>query len=128
MFPENTKVLRQTAYYQDYYELQHDLNEMKRWSNNWPLSFNPYKCKVITLGAFENIMYTHCYTISGHELEHTEYERDLCITVDSTLKFEQDLEKIKLANLMMGLIRHAFSHLSSRMLVPLYMAFVCSNQ
>lgn len=97
-FADDTKVLGQIANHQDSYELQHDQDEIQRWSKNWLLSFDPFRCK----GAFENIMYAHCYIISGHELEHIDYERDLGITLDSALKFEHILKKFELANSMMG--------------------------
>lgn len=69
-------------------------------------------------------MYALRYTISGHELEHVEYERDFGVTVSSTLKFEHVPEKIKLANSMMGLIRRVSCHPSPRMFVAPYTAFV----
>ncbi|KAK3861870.1 hypothetical protein Pcinc_032197 [Petrolisthes cinctipes] len=101
---------------------------MQLWSDKWLLKFNPSKCKVISLGALENIVYAHQYHICGEVLEHVDVENDLGVTIDSALKFEQHiLNKIKIANSMMGLIRRVFSYLSPEIFKPLYSALVRSH-
>ncbi|KAK3890732.1 hypothetical protein Pcinc_005335 [Petrolisthes cinctipes] len=128
MFADDTKVLRHITKYEDALELQDDLNRMQLWSVKWLLKFNPSKCKVISLGALENIVYAHQYHICGEVLEHVDVENDLGVTIDSALKFEQHiLNKIKIANSMMGLIRRVFSYLSPEIFKPLYSALVRSH-
>ncbi|KAK3880183.1 hypothetical protein Pcinc_015314 [Petrolisthes cinctipes] len=68
------------------------------------------------------------YHICGEVLEHVDVENDLGVTIDSALKFEQHiLNKIKIANSMMGLIRRVFSYLSPEIFKPLYSALVRSH-
>ncbi|KAK3867803.1 hypothetical protein Pcinc_026766 [Petrolisthes cinctipes] len=69
------------------------------------------------------------YHICGEVLEHVDVENDLGVTIDSPLKFEQHiLNKIKIANSMMGLIRRVFSYLSPDIFKPLlYSALVRSH-
>lgn len=128
MFADDTKILREIKSREDSYELQRDLDRLQAWSSEWLLNFNPSKCKIVTLGTFDNIVYAHRYTVHGHELEHVECERDLGIKVDAALKFDEHiLDKIKLANSMMGLIRRVFSHLTPNMFKHLYTSFVRSH-
>jgi hypothetical protein len=91
----------------------------------WLLNFHPNKCHVLTLGKFENIQYTHRYSIYDNELEHVFEEKDLGVTIDPSLRFEEHISmKVKKANMMMGLIRRSFSFLSCSLFKKLYITFV----
>ena len=64
-------------------------------------SFHPDKCHVLSLGKFENINYTQRYRIYGKELEHVVDEKELGVTIDHDLTFEDDISlKVKKANMM----------------------------
>ena len=53
------------------------------------------------------------YKVYDNELEHVFEEKDLGVTVDMQLKFEEHIaSKVKIANAMVGLIRRSFSFLS----------------
>ncbi len=125
MFADDSKIARHITNRHDSYELQHDLGRMQDWSNHWLLNFNPGKCKVISLGAFDSIVFAHRYSIYGQQLEHVESENDLAIIVDATFKFKEHIHsKIKLANSMMGLIRRVFSYFSPNMFKSLSTSLV----
>ena len=95
---------RMTQKYKNSESLQNDLDSLDDWSERWLLRFNPDKCHVLTLGKFENIMHTHRYKIYGTEIEHVFDEKDLGITVDSKLKFEEHISlKSRKANATMGM-------------------------
>ena len=54
--------------------LQADIDLLQRWSKMWLLKFHPDK---------------HRYGIYGNELDHVFEEKDLGITMDSELSFEE---------------------------------------
>ena len=56
---------------------QSDIDLLNEWSEKWQLKFNTDKYHVISLGKFENIMYTHRYMLNDEELEHVFEEKDL---------------------------------------------------
>ena len=62
----------------------------------------------------KNIKYTQRYRIYCNELEHVFEEKDLDVTIDSDLTFEDRISlKVKKANTLVGLIQRSFSSLSS---------------
>ena len=125
LFADDTKIFRSIMSQEDALSLQEDPKRLEEWSQQWLLNFNPEKCHVLTLGKFENIRYTCRYRIYGNELEHVFDEKDLGVTIDSALSFEEHIsEKVKKANSIMGLIRRSFSYLSCNLFRKLYMTFV----
>ena len=105
--------------------LQLDIDALQLWSNKWLLQFHPDKCHVLPLGKFDNIRYTHRYSISQHELGHVFEDKELGMTFDSDLKFDEHISaKVKKANAIVGLIRRSFSFLDCKLLKKLYTTFV----
>ena len=103
MFADDTKLFRQVTSKEDALVLQSDINLLDEWSKKWLLSFNKSKCHVLTLGKFDDIMYAHRYTVAGYEIEHVFQEKDLGVTVDSVLSFEEHIsKKVKTANSIVG--------------------------
>ena len=100
---------------------------MKRWSNTWLLEFHPDKLKHLHIAKNNN------YPPYGNSLETiktkpTSMEKDLGITVDKTLSFEDHMNtKIKKANSMMGMIRRGFQFLNRKNFTPLYKTMVRSG-
>ena len=91
LFADDTKLYRQITSRKDAHILQCDL---RNWSEKWLLKFNLDKCHVFVLGKFENTMYTHRYNMYGNE--HVFEEKDLGVTIDSELRFEEHIsEKVK---------------------------------
>ena len=125
MFADDTKLFRTITSKSDAVALQSDLDALQEWSEKWLLRFNPDKCHVLTLGKFENTRYTHRYKLDHHELEHVFKEKDLGVTIDSNLTFDEHIsEKIKKANAIVGLIRRTFSFLDGPLFKKLYTTFV----
>ena len=123
LFADDTKIFRQILSQEDAQALQSDIDALEEWSNTWLLRFNPKKCHVLSLGRIENTQYTMRYKVYGDEMDHVFDEKDLGVTVDSNLTFEDHIA-IKVANAMMGLIRRSFSYLSCYLFRKLYLAFV----
>ena len=58
-------------------------------------------------------------------MEHVFEEKDLGVTIDSQLTFEEHIAaKVRVANAMVGLIRRSFSYLSCYLFRKLYLALV----
>ena len=125
LFAGDTKILRSVTSRDDALALQSDLTILEEWSSKWLLKFNPKKCHALSLGKFENTMYTMRYEIYSAEMEHVFEEKDLGVTIDSQLTFEEHIAaKVRVANAMVGLIRRSFSYLSCYLFRKLYLALV----
>ena len=106
MFADDTKIYRQITSREDALLLQSDINKLDEWSKIWQLHFNHKKCHVLTMGKFENIKVAHRYAVYGNEMEHVSEEKDLGVTIDADLKFEEHIaNKIRTANAIVGKMR-----------------------
>ena len=125
LFADDTKIFREVTSRNDALSLQSDIDKLKSWSEVWGMEFNLDKCHVLTLGKFDNIMYTHRYQLGGKEIEHVFMEKDLGVTIDSGLTFDDHISnKVNVANGMVGLVRRTFSYLDTRSFKKLFCAFV----
>ena len=125
MFADDTKIYRQITSRDDALQLQNDINKLEEWSKLWQIYFNHEKCHVLTLGKFENTLHTQRYTVYGNEMEHVFDEKDLGITIDSELKFEDHISrKVKIANAIVGQMRRSFSYLDCDTFKRIFVAFV----
>ena len=95
---------------------------MTEWSNNWKLKFHPSKCKTMRMG---NESDQSAYYLDNHPLDQIDSEKDLGITVDNKLKFEDHVNNIvNKANKMMGLVRRSFDYLDKPMFTKLFKSLV----
>ena len=125
MFADDTKIYRQITSRDDALELQADINKLEDWSKLWQLYFNYEKCHVLTLGKFVNTRHTQRYTVYGNQMEHVFEEKDLGITIDHELKFEDHIaKKVAVANAIVGQMRRSFSYLDCDTFKRIYVAFV----
>ena len=125
LFADDAKIFTRISSKEDALMLQSDIDLLENWSKLWLLNFHPDKCHVLSFGKFGNIRYTQRYQIYGNELEHVFDEKDLGVTIDSNLTFEDHISlKVKKANTMVGLIRRSFSFLSCNLFNKLYTSFV----
>ena len=128
LFADDTKVASRITTLEDSERLQNDLHRLEQWSTAWLLKFHPDKCKVLTLGRHQDIPHAYRYKLFGQELEHVFEEKDLGITIDSDMLFENHMcLKVKKANQVMGLIRRVFSFLDANMFRRLYPVLVRSH-
>ena len=125
MFADDTKIFRRIASYNDAKELQADIAKLEEWSDTWQLRFNYDKCHILTLGKFDNIHHAQRYVMSGNELEHVFDEKDLGVTIDGELSFEEHIaRKVRIANGIVGQIRRSFAYLDCETFRRIYCAFV----
>ena len=119
--------------------LQHDLNLITEWSENYQMSFNLQKCHVLHLGPKNPksayFMYKSInrkqtkngmsYELKFYTLETVKEEKDLGIMVDDELKFSKHIDiKLNKANKLLGLIRHTFKHLTDEVFTCLFKTLV----
>ena len=125
LFADDTKLLKTINNVEDSLILQKDIDALEEWSRKWLLKFHPDKCHVLTIGKLCNIAHAHPYALENQVLEHVFSEKDLGVTFDSNLTFEEHImNKIKKANSMVGMIRRSFSYLSPDLFRQLYSTFV----
>jgi hypothetical protein len=125
MFADDTKIYRQITSLEDALQLQADINRLEDWSKLWKLHFNHEKCHVLTLGKFVNILHTQRYTVYGNQMEHVFEEKDLGVTIDHEMNFEEHIaNKVTVANAIVGQMRRSFSYLDCDTFKRIYIAFV----
>ena len=125
LFADDTKMFRKIISENDSIIVQNDIETLEQWTNDWLLKFNIKKCHVLTIGKHENIQHTHRYKLENNELEHVAEEKDLGVTFDSELTFEDHISmKVNKANAILGLIRRSFSFLDAKLFKKLYTTFV----
>ena len=76
LFADDTKLISTIKNQLDLFTLQHDLNNLVEWSENWLMSFNDEKCKVMVTN---NKHLDFNLSVNGNQLEWTYMERDLKI-------------------------------------------------
>lgn len=57
MFADDLKILRQITGTCKSHELQNNLNNLHWWSDEWLISFDPPKCKILPGGSFVTNIY-----------------------------------------------------------------------
>ena len=125
LFADDTKVFRKITSISDSEALQRDIDSLEEWTRKWLLEFNVKKCHILTLGKIEDVKHTHRYTLADKELEHVFSEKDLGVTFDSELQFEEHItSKVNKANAIVGLIRRSFAFLDCHLFKKLYTTFV----
>lgn len=106
--------------------LQRDLDSLLRWSEDWQLSFNIDKCKVLHVGK-TNPKHKYNMTLDNvvYEITSCGEEKDLGVIFDNMLLFDSHIQSsINKANRMLGLIKRTFDFLDKEMFCKLYKALV----
>ena len=115
---QSSKLYRNITSDDDSPALQHTLQQLEKWSEEWQLHFNSSKCKVMHLGHQNP---NRDYTMGATTLATTTSEKDLGVYVDTELTFEKHIETVvNQANRMLDLIRRSHTYLDSQSLLKLY--------
>ena len=98
--------------------LQEDLDATTCWADEWQMSFNAAKCKVLHAG------HQNChniYTLKGIMMEKVTVEKDLGVHIDTDLKFrKQAAAAVWKASQVMAVMRRPFQTLDKSTLLMLY--------
>ena len=121
-FIAKARRLSETTNFKDHEELQFTIERLVEWSNTWQLKFNGGKCKVLHIGK-NNPKYNYTILEDGvrKDLEETTCEKDLGISIDPLLDFEQHINNIvKKARSISGLIIRTITYKSRDIMIPLF--------
>lgn len=128
LFADDCKVFKSIKSLHDCTAVQNDLSAMHEWSNNWQMSFNAAKCKILTITRSRSpILYN--YHLDGTMLERVGEFKDLGITFDNNLKFTTHVNSIiSKANKLCGVIKRAVGYRAPQNVkVQLYKSLVRPN-
>jgi hypothetical protein len=121
-FADDTKVYSVVASQEQVTQLQLDLVNLFKWSQDWQMLFNLEKCKVMHFGK-RNVKTV--YSLGGTELKEVTQEKDLGIIVQNDLKVSQQCVKAtKTGNQVLGMINRTFKFKSSDVILQLYKSLV----
>ena len=126
VFADDTKAYQSVESEENRIKLQKNIDNLVDWSDEWLMSFNTDKCKMLHLGKNNP---QHVYYMKNGEnkniLEKTRAEKDLGVVVDAELTFEDHMTGVvKRANRMAGLVMSTISFNDKKVLIPLYKAMI----
>ena len=127
LFADDSKIFKKITNNEDKEAMQQDLNIMEEWSRKWLPEFHPDKLKCIHMSLKPDE--DRCnYKVGNFQVKSVVNEKDLGITVDNRLNFEEHMaQRIKKANGTMAMIRRAFQFMDRRIFLPLYTGMVRSG-
>ena len=98
------------------------IDKLMNWSDTWLLKFNKSKSKHIHLGPETGTS----YSMLDDTIELSNEEKDLGITIDSKLNFQQHINiQVKKANKKLGIINRTFNYIMDKeMFLVLYKSLV----
>ncbi len=120
-FADDTK-LGQTATPEGQARMQEELDRLCEWSRTWGMQFNEKKCKVMYIGHYST---KQLYYMNGHQLERTEVERDIGVSVAQNLKQADQCKKAaRTAQTVLSQQTRAFHFRDRHVFVRLYAQYV----
>ena len=90
-FADDTKGLQEINGVEDRDKLQSTLDSLMKWTKDWGMEFNIDKCKIMHVGR-KNPRYE--YKMGGVALRVVEEEKDIGVTIHSSLKPSRHCKKI----------------------------------
>ena len=112
-------------------DLNHDLETIRQWANQWKLEFNPEPTKQATEILFSCKKTTPCHPqliFNGSVVAKMNEQKHLGLILNSSLSFEKHLNgKIIKAKKNLGIIKHLSRFLPLNTLDQMYKALVRSN-
>ena len=121
-FADDTKVMQVIETAEDAAELQRCLDRLCDWARTWGMAFNESKCHVMHVGLHNP---GHVYYMNGVRLEASEKERDVGVTISSSLKPAQQCQKAaQTASAVLSQITRAFHYRDRHVFLSLYQQYV----
>ena len=121
-FADDTKIFRSITSTADYNELQEDINNLIRWSEDWQMLFNVDKCKVMHFGRSNE---TLDYYMNGSKLDKVTEEKDLGVWISRDLKVSQQcIQACAKANRMLGVLNRTIKCKDEGNLIRFYKSLV----
>ena len=121
-FADDTKLYRVVDNHQDGQMLQNDLDSVCDWADEWKMSFNVEKCKVVHYGKGST---NFTYRMHGQLLDEAISEKDLGVVFSNDLKVKQQCEEAyRRASQILGLIHRTIQFRNPSVLITLYKSMV----
>ena len=121
-FADDTKIYNQISTAADTKQLQHDIDRVFNWAEEWQMKFNVDKCKVINFG---NSAFDRTYMIDGKILDSVSSCTDLGVLITNDLKSVKHIDKVvSTANRILGMIYHTVENRTKYIIIPLYRTLV----
>ena len=126
MFADDTKLFRTVKTIDDCNILQNDLNTLSQWTNDWLLSFNVDKCKVMHIGKNNpKLDYTMRTENENRILIETSEEKDLGVWITNDLKHEkQVISTSQRAMAVLCSVRRAFVRFDIETFSIIYTSYI----
>jgi len=122
-FADDTKIFRKIVSDEDSRQLQNDLDLLLQWAEDWQMTFNIEKCKVMHIGN-QNLS-SVCYYMNGCKLAECQEEKDLGVLVSNNLKVgPQCNQAFQKANRILGLLKRMIDNKTSHIMLSLYKSLV----
>ena len=122
LFADDTKAAVKIESDEDCIKMQKIIDNLTKWADEWGMSFNVAKCKIIHAGRNNP---RKEYFMKGDKIEVANEEKDLGVWVEATMKpGKQCATAAKSANFALSQIQRAFHYRKKSCLVPLYKTFV----
>ena len=126
MFEDDTKLFRTVKSIDDCKILQNDLNTLSQWTNDWLLSFNVDKCKVMHIGKNNpKLDYTMRSENENRILIETSEEKNLGVWITNDLKHEkQVIAASQRAMAVLRSVRRAFVRFDIETFSIIYTSYI----
>ena len=107
LFADDCLLYREINSQNDHNKLQKDLENLKKWAENWGMQFNATKCYIMSIKKK-----THkFYQLGGHILEQVDSNPYLGLQISEDLKWSTHISNItKKANSTIGFLRRNLQH------------------
>ena len=121
-FADNVKMFWTIKSFNDFVQLQQDINSLAEWASKWQLKFNVSKCNWLHLGRQHGFGE---YTIGGTVIASCNVVRDLGIQIDSHLKFHEHTTVVtKKAHRLLSIIHKVFHYFDKATFINLYKTYI----
>ena len=124
MYADDTKLFMRIMSPEDAENFQEDIDRMYDWCTKWKMSLNIQKCATITFSNKVNIA-SYEYTIDNVKLHRVTTIKDLGVTFDATLSFNEHFDYVcKRTYKLIGFINRNCRQYSDDTLRLLYMTLI----
>jgi len=117
-FADDTKIFQKIVSEEDSRQLQNDLDVLLQWAEDWQMTFNIAKCKVMHIGSWN--LPLAWYYMNGHKLESMSRVKDIDmgVLVSNNLKVGLQCNQVlQKANRMLGLLKRMIDNKTLQMFI-----------
>ena len=122
VFADDTKSGNRVDTSEGHRALQECINRLLKWANDWQMSFNAKKCKVLHFGH-NNVM--HSYDMEGVPLAADIVETDIGVDICTSLKPSKHCQRAaRTAHQVLGQVTRSFHYRDKYVLPKIYKCYV----